>query len=459
MRFRSLWTCAAVALLACGETPNPQQQPAGGAPAVSGAGSSLAGSVNSGNSGSGGGLTTTGGTGSPAAGGAGSAGMPAAGAATVPDTSEELYDPAQLPRFDIELPEASVTALGVQPDEYVHGTLRYKNEVVNDIGVRIKGEGSLRTLDQKAAFKLKFDEYVDKQSFHGLRRMTFNNMVEDPSFLAERLAFHFYRLLKLPAPRCNSALVYVNGHFFGVYANVETEDKTFLRRWFTNVDGNLYEEGQVDFTPGSEAAFDLETNETANDRSDLQALISALSDAKPASYLADLGTQLDMSHFLKFTAAEAAVNQWDMYAYTMFYPNNFRLYRDPTAQKFTFIPWGMDMSMKPFRDSGRPHINVLMIARQGDLPNGMVSAGLMFRRCLESPECKQQYLKVVLETATAYEQAGLEALAKQYFAQIEAEIANDPRKEYTAKQIETGYQSLLKTISERPAALRYSAGG
>jgi hypothetical protein len=63
--------------------------------------------------------------------------------------------------------------------------------------------------------------------------------------------------------------LYVNGQAYGLYANVEAEDKTFLRRWFTSDDGNLYEEGQTDFVSGAEQTFDLETNETANDRSDL----------------------------------------------------------------------------------------------------------------------------------------------------------------------------------------------
>ncbi|HEX2872609.1 MAG TPA: CotH kinase family protein [Polyangiaceae bacterium] len=458
-----LWVV--LALVGCGESPTPST----GQPGSAGNGTSPSGTAGSSSG------TTAGNGTSPSAGqnssggnamagnGAGGAtaisgsGGALAGAAALPDTSGEIYDPAKLPRFDLELPAASVAALKQDPDTYVTGSLKYGDEVVSNIGVRIKGEGSLRTLDEKAAFKLKFDEFVPKQSFHSLRRMTLNNMVEDPSFLAERLAFHFFRAQKLPAPRCNSALVYVNGQFFGVYANVEAEDKTFLRRWFADDGGNLYEEGQVDFTPGNETAFDLETNEEANDRSDLVALIGAVSNAKPASYMTDVGAQLDMTHFLAFTAAEAAVNQWDMYAYTVFYPNNFRIYRDPTTQKFTMLPWGMDMSMKPFRDSGKPHIDVQAVARQGDSQNGKITAGLMFRSCLTSPGCKAAYLEVVNETADAYAAANLEALAKQYFAQIEAEIAKDTRKEYTAAQVKAGYDSLLKTIRERPAALRESA--
>jgi spore coat protein CotH len=374
------------------------------------------------------------------------------------DTSPELYDPEVVPRFDIELSPESVAALDAMPDVYARGVLRYKDEVVSEIGVRIKGEGSRRTLQEKAAFKLKFDEFVPKQNFRGLRRMTFNNMVEDPTFLAERLAYHFFRSAGLPAPRCNSALLYVNGEPFGVYANVETEDKTFLRRWFESDAGNLYEEGQVDFEPGNEGMFDLETNEERNDRSDLTALIGAAASAMPDSYLEDVGAQLDMDHFLAFTAAEGAVNQWDMYGYTVFYPNNFRLYRDPTKQRFVMLPWGMDLSMKPFRDSGKPHIELLELARVGDFEQGTISAGLLFKNCLSSPGCKAAYVAAALEMADRYEQAGMLALASEYYLQIKDHVAADPRQEYSLAEVEAAIEAQREVIEQRPAAMRESLG-
>ncbi len=369
------------------------------------------------------------------------------------DPSAELYDPEHVPRFDIELPASSIAALNETSDEYAPGTLRYGDEVVSEIGVRIKGEGSWRSLDEKTAFKLKFDKFVPQQAFRGLRRMSFNNMVEDPSFIAERLAYHVFRAADLPAPRCNSALVYVNDEFYGVYANVETEDKTFLRRWFASDDGNLYEEGQVDFLPGAEQDFDLETNETQNDRTDLANLIEVFQASEPATYLADLGQALDTDHFLRFTAAEAAVNQWDMYAYTVFYPNNFRIYHDPTTQRFVFLPWGMDLSMKPFRDSQTPHMPVLGLARRGDNPRGPITAGLMFQRCLESTSCQASYVAAVRQMVTLYANLDLEALAERYYTQLLPHIEVDPRNEYTLQQVEQHYQSVLQTIRERPAAM------
>jgi spore coat protein CotH len=362
--------------------------------------------------------------------------------------------------FELELPEESLQALRERTrfddpanEVYVQGTLRHGDTVLESVGVRFKGEGSFRPLDGKSAWKIKLDEFVPEQHLGGLKRLTFNNMVEDPSFLAERLAYHVYRALDLPAPRCNAALVLVNGESYGLYANIEAEDKPFLRRWFDEDGGNLYEEGQSDFVPGAETTFSLQTNEEANDRSDLVALIDAAESVASGASWSDLDGVLNTDHFLRFTAAEAAVNQWDMYAYTRFYPNNFRLYADP-ALGLTFLPWGMDMSMKPFRDSGKPHVRIFELARQGDYDGGQVIAGRIYRLCLEDPVCIEEYSAAVSDVADAYEALDLEALAQRYYEQILPLVEDDPRKEYSMQDFETGYQSLLSTIRERPEAMR-----
>ncbi|HEX6243942.1 MAG TPA: CotH kinase family protein [Polyangiales bacterium] len=397
------------------------------------------------------------------------AGAPATPAEAGVDLSVELYDPAAFPRFDLELPDASIAALNqVQNAEderqnsYVRGTLRYGAETIENIGVRLKGEGSFQKLDRKPAFKLKFDEFVNDQAFRGLRRLTLNNAFEDPSFLAERLAYEVFRAAELPAPRCNNASLYINGTFYGVYVNVEAEDKTFLRRWFEDEDGNLYEEGQKDFVPGAETAFNLETNETRNDRSHLQQLIAAIQGATtPDRFLDDVGAHLDTTQFLRFTAAEASVNQWDMYGYTVFYVNNMRIYDDPTRGKFVFLPWGMDMSMKPFRDSRKPFIGLFTLARQGDRANAPISAGLILQRCLASSTCKAAYAKAVEEIIGVYEGLKLESRAMTYFAQIREQVMLDQRKNVCCQggklsnaQFEAGFQSVLSTIRGRVAALR-----
>jgi hypothetical protein len=370
-----------------------------------------------------------------------------------PSPSEELYDPEVVPRFDIELDDAARAALALDPRSYVHGRFKYGNEMLADVGVRLKGEASLRTLDEKPPFKIKFDEYVPNQTFRGLRRMTFNNMVEDPSFVAERLSYEVFRAANLPAPRANSAQVFLNGKPCGVYANVETEDKTFLRRWFASDAGNLYEEGQKDFLPGNDLAFELETNEGKNDRSDLTAFIASIAGARDETLLADLDAQLDTAHFLRFTAMEAVVNQWDMYGYTRFYPNNFRIYRDPAQAKFVFLPWGMDMSLKDFRSMG-DHIAIFEPARRYNNPRGPITGGVIFQRCLHSPACTAAYTATLRQMLAVFETLDLGQRAQHHYQQIKALVYADPRKEISNAAFEAGFATVVRIIRERPAKIR-----
>ncbi len=388
------------------------------------------------------------------------------------DPSAALFDPDVLQRFDITLPEASIAALNASSDVYTYGSLDYGNTTLADIGVRIKGEASRRNLTQKAAFKLKLDEYVADQRLLGLNRITLNNMLADATFMAECLSYAVYRAAGLPAPRCNHALVYVNGEFFGVYANIESEDKTFLRRWFTDEDGNLYEDGMSDFVAGSESSFDLQTNETANDRSDLTSLISAIDSAESSTYLTDLDSILDTAQYLRFTAVEAAVNQWDGYSYTYFEPNNFRIYHDPTTRKFTFIPWGHDLAMKAFPNYGdnsppvRSFIPLFTAPVYENVPTARDAGGRIFvgdrsgnpgramGGCLGSASCRSEFASAVSEVIAVYDGLALPEMAARMYTQIREHVLAETRKEVSNEDFEAAYQALLQHLAMRTDAMR-----
>ena len=65
--------------------------------------------------------------------------------------------------------------------------------------------------DVDVAFKIKFDKYVEGQSFLGLEKMTLNNMVQDPSMIHEVLAYAIFRAFDVPCPRTGYATLRVNG--------------------------------------------------------------------------------------------------------------------------------------------------------------------------------------------------------------------------------------------------------
>jgi spore coat protein CotH len=358
------------------------------------------------------------------------------------DTSDELYAQDSFPRFDLTLPQESIDALTADPATYATADFSYGDETVASVGVRLKGEYTFRPLTAKASFKIKFDEFVPDQRFRGLARMTLNNGFEDPSLIAERLVYLAFRNAGLPAPRANSAQVYVNGELYGVYVNIETEDKTFLRRYFDSDQGNLYEEQGNDWLPGNEQGFELETNETVDDRSDLTALFAAVDGAADDTLQGDVGAIVDGERFLRYCALEGIVNQWDGYAYTRFGPNNYRMYHDPSTGQFSVLPWGMDMSMKPFPEDGTEHLDLT------------VGAGRLLQRCLGSGTCRAAYADVIVEEANRFEALGLDAVAEAAYQQIHDAVLADPRIEHSAEEFDSAYDLVSGFVVARPDAVR-----
>ncbi len=355
------------------------------------------------------------------------------------DPSDELFDPDQVATYALELAPASLEALSSDPQTYARGTLRYGDEVITDIGVRLKGEYTFRPLGEKAAFKLKFNEFVAGQTFHGLKRLTLNAAIEDPSWIAERLTYLAFREAGLPAPRAASAWVTVNGEAYGLYISLEAEDKPMLGRWFADDSGNLYEEQAAELTVGNEDAFELETNEAANDRSDLTALFAAIAAADDATLLDDLAAVLDGARFLRFCAYEAAVLQWDGYCHTRFGPNNFRLYNDPSSGQFHLLPWGMDMSWKPY---------------EPEAIDPYEARGMLLQRCMGGASCREAYAAEVRAAADRLEALDLPALVDTWGAQVRPLVEADPKKEVDLDTFDATLAAVRARAVARPAELR-----
>ena len=230
----------------------------------------------------------------------------------------------------------------VSPFTYFPADIAIDGVVTADVGVRKKGFfGSIS--DEKPSLKVSFSEYVDGQAFSGLARLTLNNNLADPSQIKQCLGYRLFRQAGVPAPRCNFAVVEVNGEPLGTYTNVETIKKPFLARHFGSDEGNLYEGTLADFRPGWANMFERETNEDDPDRSDIEALIPAL-EVDDGVLLETLAPLVDLDRFYDFWAMEVILMHGDGYARNT---NNYYIYNDPTTGRFSFIPWGIDVILQP----------------------------------------------------------------------------------------------------------------
>lgn len=299
------------------------------------------------------------------------------------DPSDRMFRTDSVLSIEISLSDAGWVSLNNDPYTWVEASVGVGGAWYDTVGLRIKGQwGSLRNLDQKAAFRVDLDRYVSGQEHRGLGSFTLNNMVQDRSYFHERTAYRLMRALGTPAPRTAYAAVWLNGEYRGLYLFVESPDERFLARWFDDPDGNLYEgEYGQDLTWDHLSSLDQDEQgaDGVTDRSDLAALAEVLAGGPNPARVDDFRARVDVERTAGTFAAEVLTGHWDGYFY---YPNNWRAYHEPDTGRFTVLAWGMDQT---FGWNGDPWS-----------PSGAVAQWMV-----AVPELRTEYNASLLRTADA----------------------------------------------------------
>lgn len=330
-------------------------------------------------------------------------------AGTSLDPRDLVYQLDDVPRYDIRLSSAALDSLRVNRLTYVMGALTVPEGDFGTVNVKLKSYvGSSRTIDQKCAFKMDVNDY-NGRSYHGLGKITLNNMVQDNTYVHEYAAYTFYRAMGVPAPRVGYARVSVNGTDYGLYLSVESVDDNFLDEWFGGHDGNLYEGAYgVDLYSYYVNSFDYKGGLGVQDRSDLQAVVDVLDDGATEANYARLQELVDMDEFLANMAVEGLAMHWDGYSTA----NNYRLYNDPRTGKFSIIPWGTDQTF----------ITAYFTPWTG--------YGRLFQWCLAVPSCSDRYDSILADASVVMDDLDLDTQVDDLEAWLHPEIVNDSRREF-----------------------------
>ncbi|MDB5335733.1 MAG: hypothetical protein JWN70_1352, partial [Planctomycetaceae bacterium] len=267
-----------------------------------------------------------------------------------PDVTAQFFSDPQVRKLKIEISPAELEKLRADNRKYVRCDLMENGQVTyKGVAIKLKGAaGSFREFDDRPALTFNMDRFTKKQTFHGLEKFHLNNSVQDESYLNELLCSELFREAGQPAPRITHARVWLNDRDVGLYVLKEGFDKRFLKRYFTDEMGNLYDGG---FCQDIDADLEKDSGTGPDDRSDLQALRDACADPDRDSRWARLGKLVDIDKFIEFMALELMTCHWDGYTQSK---NNYRLYFDPQTKKSHFLAHGMDQM---FGDSGFPILN------------------------------------------------------------------------------------------------------
>lgn len=284
-------------------------------------------------------------------------------------------------------------------------------------GVEIRKKGFFGSLSQdRPSLKMRF---ANELGPYGLERLTLNNDNQDPSHLRTCLAYRVMAAAGVPAPRCSYARVRVNGEDLGVFTHVDSMNKPFLRLYFEDEDGALFE-GQIgDFTEPHLAGVESKTEEQP-DREFLAELQEALDRRDPGDVLRGVSGRVDVDAFLTFWAAEALIGHWDGYSNNR---NNWFAYRDPVNSQLYFMPWGTDATFAPLRQNqGLGSINGAL--------RSVFLTGRLGSRLYELPSIRERYTRRMRHLlSTAWDEDALLAEVTR----VEALLGDDVAAESAAQ--------------------------
>lgn len=272
------------------------------------------------------------------------------------DDSWKVFDDSTDARVDITVSEAAIAYMyqNVQSDSLHYCTLRFRNrwidETLDSVGITLRGNTSRNS--QKKSFKLSFNSFLPGRDFYNLDKMNLNGEHNDPSIIRSKLCWDLFNDVGMIHSRAAHAEVYLNGKYYGLYINVEHIDDKFLKKNFSNAEGNLWkclypadlvylgeDQNLYKKINGGIQTYDLKTNEGADDYSKLAHLVSIINKTSLSVLPDSLEKIIDISSVIKLFAFNTLVASWDDYRSLN---NNYYLYHEPSKDKFSILPYDYD---------------------------------------------------------------------------------------------------------------------
>jgi spore coat protein CotH len=358
--------------------------------------------------------------------------------------ADPIFSPGVLHEFRIVMDPADWKSLreNFRGNQYYAANISVDGEVLEQVGVRSRGKGSRSA--EKPALLIDTNKYVSNQEFHGLKKLTLDNVTQDASFLHEPLAYPVFEAMGIASPAISYTRLTVNDEYWGVYWLVETIDKNFLAARLGDKEGNLFKYEYLEdyrFTEkGTDprsylAIFQPETHEDNPDPSGLAEFIHVANTAPEAGFATAMAPYVDVDKFLTYIAVENAIAGQDGFVGIQGM-NNFYIYQLTGQSKFVFIPWDQDTT---FLSPTWPVLD-------------RVDTNVLTRKLLADPAKKQFYLaQIKAAAALALNAAFLLPKLEANYGVMRNEVLSDTKKPWTNEQFEQAVQGMRGLIAARQA--------
>lgn len=163
-----------------------------------------------------------------------------------PGYEHRLFDKTKVHLVEIDTEEWDELLENALDEAYIPATVTIDGERFTNVGLRTKGNNSLRLTHRyghdRYSLKLEFDHY-QVGSYHGLDKFSLDSSFQDNSYLKSYLAFDMFEFLDVATPLSSFTWVKVNGDDWGLFLAIEEPEESFAKRLYGPQHGELYKPG------------------------------------------------------------------------------------------------------------------------------------------------------------------------------------------------------------------------
>lgn len=358
--------------------------------------------------------------------------------------AQTFYDPATIQEIRITFSQTNWDALldAAEPsDAYVAAqSVSINGTVLNNVGVKYKGNSSYNANNAKNPFHIELDTYTD-QNYQGYTDIKLNNVIFDPTFVRETTAYNVIRKY-MHAPLSNYANVYVNNVLIGLYTNVESISKKFVSNHFGSNDNAFFNcsppAGAGPTTTNLPNLSYLGTSSTSYESAyeiksttgwdDLINLTNTLN-----NNITGIESILDVDRAIWMLALDNVMVNLDSYIGQ--FKQNYYLYKDDSG-RFNPVMWDLNMCFGTFSSTGSGNLtNITQKRQMSHTLHATETNWPLVQKLLAVPTYKKKYLahyKTILNENFANN--SYYTTAQTYQSLISASVAADTNKFYSTAQ-------------------------
>ena len=179
-----------------------------------------------------------------------------------------LFDNTRVHTIDIVMNDWDEFIANAASEEYYTANMVIDGEAYKNVAIRGKGNTSLSTVSSmnsdRYSFKVEFDHYDSALTYHGLDKLSLNNLIQDSTMMKDYLTYTMMNAFGVHSSLCSFVYITVNGEDWGLYLAVEGVEDSFLERNYGSDYGELYKPDSMSFGGGRGNGKDFNMDDFMN---------------------------------------------------------------------------------------------------------------------------------------------------------------------------------------------------